>query len=83
MYSRPHVRIDFPEQPSDEQGEDGVTQSVGSLARIIGVIFALGLMDLRVELPYLICAVIAVIGSFFVASKIESPQAESGKAAET
>jgi MFS family permease len=68
---------------SDEQGEVmGVTQSVGSLARIIGPLFALGLMDVWKELPYLICAVIAVIGSFVAASKIESPQAESGKAAE-
>ena len=69
---------------SDEQGEVmGVTQSVGSLARIIGPFFALGLMDLRVELPYLICAVIAVIGAFFAASKIKTPQTESGKMVET
>ena len=66
---------------SDEQGEVmGVTQSVGSLARIIGPLFALGLMDVWKELPYLICAVIAVIGSFVAASKIESPQAEPGEA---
>ena len=69
---------------SDEQGEVmGVTQSVGSLARIIGPFFALGLMDLRVELPYLICAVIAVIGAFFAASKIKTPQTESENTAET
>ena len=69
---------------SDEQGEVmGVTQSVGSLARIIGPFFALGLMDLRVELPYLICAVIAVIGAFFAASKIKTPQTESENMAET
>ena len=49
---------------SAEQGEVmGVTQSVGSLARIIGPILALGLMDLRLELPYLICAFIAIIAS--------------------
>jgi hypothetical protein len=40
-------------------------------------------MDLRVELPYLICAVIAVIGAFFAASKIKTPQTESGKMVET
>ena len=63
---------------SNEQGEVmGVTQSVGSLARIIGPIFALGLMDVRAELPYLICAVIAVIGAFFAATKIEKPHVDT------
>jgi hypothetical protein len=36
-----------------------------------------------VELPYLICAVIAVIGAFFAASKIKTPQTESENMAET
>ena len=63
---------------SNEQGEVmGVTQSVGSLARIIGPIFALGLMDVRAELPYLICAVIAVIGAFFAVTKIEKPHVDT------
>ena len=49
---------------SAEQGEVmGVTQSIGSMARIIGPLFALSLMDLRLELPYLICAVIAIIAA--------------------
>ena len=63
---------------SNEQGEVmGVTQSVGSLARIIGPIFALGLMDVWAELPYLICAVIAVIGAFFAITKIEKPHVDT------
>ena len=41
----------------------GVTQSIGSMARIIGPLFALSLMDLRLELPYLICAFIAIIAA--------------------
>ena len=49
---------------SAEQGEVmGVTQSIGSMARIIGPLFALSLMDLRLELPYLICAFIAIIAA--------------------
>ena len=55
----------------DEQGEVmGVTQSVGSLARIIGPLFALGLMDIRPELPYLICAIIAIIAAVSAANYI-------------
>ncbi len=60
---------------ADEQGEVmGVTQSIGSLARIIGPLFALGLMDLRLELPYLICAVIAVVGAYVASSRIATPE---------
>jgi MFS family permease len=56
---------------SEEQGEVmGVTQSIGSLARIIGPIFALSLMDLRLELPYLVCAIIAVVASIIAALRI-------------
>ena len=49
-----------------EQGEVmGVTQSIGSLARIIGPLFALGFMDIKPELPYLICSAIAIITALF------------------
>ena len=57
-----------------EQGEImGVTQSIGSLARIIGPIFALGLMDIWIELPYLICAVIAIMAAVSAVSFIRAP----------
>jgi MFS family permease len=43
--------------PSTEQGATmGVTQGVGSLARIVGPIFAASLFVLQASLPYLICA---------------------------
>ena len=59
---------------SAEQGEVmGVTQSVGSLARIIGPLFALGLMDIRIDLPYLICAVIAISAAIPAAKFIVMP----------
>ena len=62
---------------SSEQGQImGVTQSIGSLARIIGPLFALGLMDIRIELPYLICAVVAVIASILAALLIVPPLKE-------
>ena len=49
-----------------QQGEVmGVTQSIGSLARIIGPLFALGFMDIKPELPYLICSGIAIITALF------------------
>ena len=68
---------------SAEQGEVmGVTQSVGSLARIIGPILALSLMDLRLELPYLICAFIAIIASILAILLIVSPSKEAMKQTE-
>jgi MFS family permease len=52
----------------NEQGEImGVTQSIGSLARIIGPLFALGLLDVSIKLPYFICAVIAVAAAIVAA----------------
>jgi MFS family permease len=45
----------------------GVTQSIGSLARIIGPLFALGLLDVSIRLPYFICAVIAVAAAIVAA----------------
>jgi len=48
--------------PADRQGATlGVAQSVGSLARILGPIFAAGLYDLLLPLPYLVCAAIALV----------------------
>ena len=60
----------------NEQGEVmGVTQSVGSLARIIGPIFALSLFDIQPALPYLICAVLAVLAGLIAWVKLVQPAA--------
>ena len=68
---------------SAEQGEVmGVTQIVGSLARIIGPILALSLMDFRLELPYLICAFIAIIASILAILLIVQPSKEGMKQTE-
>ncbi len=65
---------------SAEQGEVmGVTQSVGSLARIIGPILALSLMDHQMKLPYLICAFIAIVASILAVFLIVSPSKEDAK----
>ena len=48
--------------PGHEQGATiGVAQSAGSLARIVGPIFAATLFDYRPALPYLICSGIALV----------------------
>jgi DHA1 family tetracycline resistance protein-like MFS transporter len=51
--------------PQHEQGETlGVAQSAGSLARIIGPIFAGSLFHLHPTWPYLACAAIALVTGF-------------------
>ncbi len=64
-----------------EQGEVmGVTQSVGSLARIIGPVFALGLFDVWPALPYLVCAGLALLAGFIAWVKLVQPEyAENSK----
>ena len=58
----------------DEQGEVmGVTQSVGSLARIIGPVLALGLFDVQPTLPFLICAGIALFAGIIAWMKLTQP----------
>jgi multidrug resistance protein len=48
--------------PAHEQGATiGVAQSAGSLARIVGPIFAASLFDRHAALPYLTCAVISLL----------------------
>jgi MFS family permease len=48
--------------PENEQGETiGVAQSAGSLARILGPIFAGGLFHLHPTWPYVACAGIALV----------------------
>ena len=50
--------------PATEQGATmGVAQGVGSMARIIGPIFAASLFVRNAPLPYLICAVLCFLTS--------------------
>jgi len=52
--------------PADEQGANlGVAQSFGSLARILGPIFAGTLFFVDFKLPYLICGGIALLTGLF------------------
>ena len=74
LYRAPTFGLISLNASADEQGEImGVTQSIGSLARIIGPPFALGLMDVRTDLPYLICAVIAMLAAIPAAKYIVMP----------
>jgi fucose permease len=48
--------------PAHEQGATmGVAQGVGSLARIVGPIFAASLFVLNAPLPYLICGTLCLL----------------------
>jgi DHA1 family tetracycline resistance protein-like MFS transporter len=61
---------------TEEQGATiGVAQGAGSLARIAGPIFATTLLHLRPALPYVLCALILVIATWLVVSRLgrESP----------
>jgi MFS transporter, DHA1 family, tetracycline resistance protein len=50
--------------PPEEQGATlGVAQSAGSLARILGPIFATSFYSIRPSLPYLICAGVAFVAA--------------------
>jgi MFS family permease len=52
--------------PPAEQGATiGVAQSMGSLARIGGPVFAASLLDLHPALPYLICGGISLLTAVF------------------
>jgi len=56
--------------PKEEQGMTmGVAQSAGSLARMVGPVFALGLSDYSQKLPYFVCAGVAVIAAVIAFSK--------------
>ena len=51
---------------ADEQGANlGVAQSFGSLARIVGPVFATTLFFVNMQLPYLISAGVALVTAFF------------------
>jgi MFS transporter, DHA1 family, tetracycline resistance protein len=64
--------------PPNEQGATlGVTQSAGSLARILAPLFGATLFDVSPKLPYLITAVIAVAVGFFAWAYLTRPQAKT------
>jgi multidrug resistance protein len=57
--------------PANEQGATiGVAQSAGSLARILGPLFAATLYAHEAALPYLICGGIALLTGFVAAAKL-------------
>jgi MFS family permease len=59
--------------PAHEQGATiGVAQSAGSLARIVGPIFAATLFDWKPALPYLACSLVCVIAGALTWQKLVS-----------
>lgn len=61
--------------PANEQGATmGVTQSAGSLARIIAPVFATVIYEYSIALPYLICAVISVISGVVAFVYLRRPE---------
>jgi nitrate/nitrite transporter NarK len=51
--------------PADEQGATlGVAQSAGTLARVLGPLFATTLYQVRAPSPYLACAGVAIAAAF-------------------
>jgi len=60
--------------PAEEQGATlGVAQSAGSLARIIGPVFAATLFDRHPSLPYLICAALSFFTSIIAWQFLHKP----------
>jgi len=66
--------------PAHEQGANiGVAQGAGSLARILGPLFATGLLPYQAALPYLVCTgvllgtTVLVVQQFRGASPAEAP----------
>jgi MFS family permease len=51
--------------PAHEQGATmGVAQGTGSLARIVGPVFATGVFQYNPSIPYVVCAVLCFVTSF-------------------
>jgi MFS family permease len=60
--------------PAGEQGSTiGVAQSMGSLARIIGPLFAMFFYRWSVALPYLICTAILLVASVIAWARLHEP----------
>ncbi len=61
--------------PEQEQGETmGVTQSAGSLARIIAPVFAATLFQFMPALPYIICAAVAAVAGIVAWTYLNRPE---------
>ncbi len=61
--------------PRTEQGTTmGVTQGIGSLARIVGPIFAASLFDTHPALPYLICAGVLFFTGLFASQYLRKAE---------
>lgn len=67
-----------------EQGANiGVAQGAGSLARILGPIFATGLLPVKPALPYLVCTAILLITTVVLMQKFASLRQGSTAGADT
>jgi MFS family permease len=65
--------------PPNEQGANlGVAQSFGSLARILGPIFATSLLFVTPALPYLICGGIALLTAIFARQFLRGENSSTG-----
>ena len=63
--------------PSHEQGATiGVAQGAGSLARILGPVFATGLLVYSPPLPYLICAGVLLLTTTLTVQRLCRPELE-------
>lgn len=63
--------------PEHEQGETiGVAQSAGSLARILGPIFAAPVFGSRPAMPFLVCSVVAILTGLWVLKGLQPRRAE-------
>jgi MFS family permease len=56
----------------------GVAQGVGSLARIVGPLFALGLFKMDPRIPYLSCAVLCFVTGCIAAARLSLPKPHEG-----
>jgi DHA1 family tetracycline resistance protein-like MFS transporter len=64
--------------PSGEQGSTiGVAQSMGSLARIIGPLFAMYFYRWSVALPYLICTGVLLLASIIAWVRLHEPRQQT------
>lgn len=57
--------------PAEEQGATlGVAQSAGTLARVLGPVFATSLYKVSVPAPYLFCAAVALVAGILAARRL-------------
>jgi MFS transporter, DHA1 family, tetracycline resistance protein len=68
--------------PGHEQGATiGVAQGAGSLARILGPLFATGLLPLSQAIPYLVCAAILLGTTVWAMARFSGPARAAANAA--